>query len=165
MFDGTAAEADPAALRLPFAFSGISLHATAATALHVQLTRTGADTFRLYAADPAGAPVISIDTVTLRALPERIVSRPRWRAAGQRVGAGLVAGARDTSARSGAAATGVGGGVPRSPSGCRRACSGGPIHTELATLASVPGSGDLAVAAARSGQPTRRLILCGGCTA
>ena len=36
----------------------------------VELTRTGVDTFRLHAVDPAGAPVISIDTVTLRAVPE-----------------------------------------------------------------------------------------------
>ncbi len=38
-------EADSASLRLPYAFSGITLYATAATQLHVQLTRTGEDTF------------------------------------------------------------------------------------------------------------------------
>ena len=61
--------------RLPFVFSGVSLHATAATALDVELTRTGVDTFRLCAVDPAGAPVISIDTVTMRAVPEGIGQR------------------------------------------------------------------------------------------
>ena len=43
-----------------------------ATQLDVELTRTGADTFRLYATDPTGAPVITIDTVTVRAVPEGI---------------------------------------------------------------------------------------------
>ena len=68
----TPAEADGEALRLPFAFSGITLHASEATRLQVELTRTGADTFRLHATDPAGAPVISIDAVTLRTVPESI---------------------------------------------------------------------------------------------
>ena len=71
----TATGADAVAPRLPFAFSGISLHATGATALDVELTRTGADTFRLYAVDPAGAPVISIDTVTVRAVTEVVGQR------------------------------------------------------------------------------------------
>jgi mycoketide-CoA synthase len=71
-----AAEADSEALRLPFAFSGISLHATAASRLQVELTRIGADTFRLHATDPTGAPVISIDTVTLRDVPESVGHTP-----------------------------------------------------------------------------------------
>ncbi len=62
------AEAEVA--RLPFVFGGVSLHASAATVLDVELTRIGVDTFRLCATDPAGAPVIGIDTVTVRAVPE-----------------------------------------------------------------------------------------------
>ena len=65
-----APQADAGPLRLPFVFSGITLHASAATRLHVQLAVTGADTYRLYAVDPTGAPVITIDTITLRAAPE-----------------------------------------------------------------------------------------------
>ena len=38
-------EAESASLRLPYMFSGITLYATAATQLHVQLTRTAEDTF------------------------------------------------------------------------------------------------------------------------
>ena len=79
-FFGAAAEADPVALRLPFAFSGVSLHATAATRLHVQLTCTGVDTFRLHATDPAGAPVITIDALSLRAAPEPLGGPPPVRA-------------------------------------------------------------------------------------
>ncbi|BBX96735.1 hypothetical protein MLAC_20290 [Mycobacterium lacus] len=63
---------DPATPRLPFAFTGVTLHAIGATSLHVQLTSTGADTFTLHATDPAGAPVITIDTLTLRARPNHI---------------------------------------------------------------------------------------------
>ncbi|WP_120313567.1 SDR family NAD(P)-dependent oxidoreductase, partial [Mycobacterium alsense] len=60
------------ALRLPYAFSGVALHATSATQLHVQLTRTADDTFQLHATDPTGAPVITINALTLRAVADRI---------------------------------------------------------------------------------------------
>ncbi len=73
-FSRTAPDADPSP-RLPFAFTGITLHATAATRLHVQLTSTGPDTFTLHAADPTGAPVITIRSLTLCALPDTIEQR------------------------------------------------------------------------------------------
>jgi polyketide synthase 12 len=66
-----AGDAD-SALRLPYAFSGITLYATAATQLHVHLTRTGEDTFKLHATDPTGAPVITISALTLRAVSDQI---------------------------------------------------------------------------------------------
>ena len=65
-------EADSASLRLPYAFSGITLYATAATQLQVHLTRTGEDTFALHATDPTGAPVITISALTLRAVSDDI---------------------------------------------------------------------------------------------
>ncbi|WP_459797742.1 polyketide synthase dehydratase domain-containing protein, partial [Mycobacterium riyadhense] len=58
--------------RVPFALTGISLHATAATRLHVRLTRTDTDTYALHATDPTGVPVITIATVNLRALPDSV---------------------------------------------------------------------------------------------
>lgn len=61
-------------LRLPYAFSGITLYATAATQLYVQLTHTGDDTFELRATDPTGAPVITINALTLRTVSE--IGRP-----------------------------------------------------------------------------------------
>jgi polyketide synthase 12 len=64
--------ADPASLRVPYAFTGVTLHATAASQLHVQLTRTGEDTFELRATDPTGAPVITIGALTLRAVSDQI---------------------------------------------------------------------------------------------
>jgi mycoketide-CoA synthase len=71
VLDG-AGEADSALLRLPYAFSGITLYATAATQLRIQLTRTGEDKFELHATDPTGAPVITISALTLRAVSDQI---------------------------------------------------------------------------------------------
>jgi len=62
-------EASP---RIPYALNGVILYATAATQLHIELTRTGEDTFALHATDPTGAPVITIDALTLRAVSDRI---------------------------------------------------------------------------------------------
>jgi len=70
VLDGS--EADSSSLRLPYAFNEITLYATAATQLHVELTRTGEDTFTLHATDPAGAPVITIGALTLRTVSDDI---------------------------------------------------------------------------------------------
>ncbi|WP_231999212.1 SDR family NAD(P)-dependent oxidoreductase [Mycobacterium sp. 1081908.1] len=64
--------AEPASPRIPYALNGITLYATAATQLHVHLTRTGEDTFALHATDPTGAPVITIGALTLRAIGDQI---------------------------------------------------------------------------------------------
>ncbi|MFI0408240.1 SDR family NAD(P)-dependent oxidoreductase [Actinomadura sp. 3N508] len=53
-------------LHLPFTWSGLSLHATDATALRVRLDRTAGDRVSLTATDPTGAAVIAIDTLVLR---------------------------------------------------------------------------------------------------
>ncbi|ORW27356.1 fatty acyl-AMP ligase [Mycobacterium paraense] len=66
--DGT----DQASLRVPYAFTGVTLYATAASQLHVQLTRTGEDTYELRATDPTGAPVITIGALTLREVSDQI---------------------------------------------------------------------------------------------
>nr|WP_263406821.1 type I polyketide synthase [Streptomyces kanamyceticus] len=57
-------------VRLPFNFAGVTLHATGATSLRVRVTphtSTG-DSVTLTLADPTGAPVAHIDTLTLRTL-------------------------------------------------------------------------------------------------
>ncbi|MCX4750292.1 SDR family NAD(P)-dependent oxidoreductase [Kitasatospora sp. NBC_01287] len=51
---------------LPFAWTGVSLHASGATALRVRLTRTGTDGVSLLAVDPSGAPVLSVDSLVMR---------------------------------------------------------------------------------------------------
>ncbi|MEU2827049.1 SDR family NAD(P)-dependent oxidoreductase, partial [Streptomyces bacillaris] len=51
---------------LAFAWSGVRLHASGATALRVRLTPTGDDTVRLYATDPDGRPVLTVEALTTR---------------------------------------------------------------------------------------------------
>ncbi|HEY0452997.1 type I polyketide synthase, partial [Actinophytocola sp.] len=46
--------------RLPFAWEGVSLHASGASALRVRLVADGADRIVVDAADPAGRPVLSV---------------------------------------------------------------------------------------------------------
>ncbi|WP_460072576.1 SDR family NAD(P)-dependent oxidoreductase [Streptomyces sp. YKOK-I1] len=57
----------PAGPRLPFTFSGITHTGTPTTRLRVHLHRTGPDTVALDATDDTGAPVLTIDALTLRA--------------------------------------------------------------------------------------------------
>ncbi|MFE5588183.1 SDR family NAD(P)-dependent oxidoreductase, partial [Kitasatospora sp. NPDC056531] len=52
--------------RLPFAWSGVSLHAVGATTLRVRLAPTGTDAMSLHAADIAGTPVISVESLLSR---------------------------------------------------------------------------------------------------
>ncbi|MFF1280493.1 SDR family NAD(P)-dependent oxidoreductase [Streptomyces sp. NPDC058299] len=53
---------------LPFAWSGVRLYATGATALRVRVRSTGEGTVSLTLADPTGAPVATVDSLTLRPL-------------------------------------------------------------------------------------------------
>ncbi|MFB0633197.1 SDR family NAD(P)-dependent oxidoreductase, partial [Streptomyces sp. AB3(2024)] len=59
--------------RLPFAWSGVRLHAAGAAAVRVRLAPAGRDAVSLELADPAGAPVASVASLALRAVsPEQI---------------------------------------------------------------------------------------------
>ncbi|MFE7778340.1 SDR family NAD(P)-dependent oxidoreductase, partial [Streptomyces sp. NPDC057445] len=51
---------------LPFAFSGVTLHASGASALRVRLTVVREGEVALEAADPSGSPVVSVASVVLR---------------------------------------------------------------------------------------------------
>ncbi|MFF5854539.1 SDR family NAD(P)-dependent oxidoreductase [Streptomyces sp. NPDC012751] len=62
----TDAAADTALL--PFAWSGVRLHATGATALRVRVRPAGEGTVSLALADPTGAPVATVDSLALRPL-------------------------------------------------------------------------------------------------
>ncbi|MFD5899846.1 SDR family NAD(P)-dependent oxidoreductase, partial [Streptomyces sp. NPDC060366] len=57
-----------AELALPFSWSGVSLHATGATALRVHIGRGDARTVALSIADPVGQPVVHVEALTLRAI-------------------------------------------------------------------------------------------------
>ncbi|MCE0444899.1 acyltransferase domain-containing protein [Streptomyces tricolor] len=61
----------PTSALLPFAWSGVRLYATGATALRVRVRPTGEGTVSLTLADPAGAPVATVDSLTLRPPADR----------------------------------------------------------------------------------------------
>ncbi|WP_410671429.1 type I polyketide synthase [Amycolatopsis sp. cmx-4-68] len=58
--------------RLPFAWTGVTLHATGAAALRVRLAPAGVDGITLSATDPSGRPVVTVNSLVLRpiAAPE-----------------------------------------------------------------------------------------------
>ncbi|KAB8196068.1 SDR family NAD(P)-dependent oxidoreductase [Nonomuraea phyllanthi] len=57
------------AVRLPFTWSGVTLHASDASTLRVRLSLRGPDEVALTAADPLGQPVITVDSLVLRHIP------------------------------------------------------------------------------------------------
>ncbi|MBL1121134.1 SDR family NAD(P)-dependent oxidoreductase, partial [Streptomyces sp. 110] len=61
-----ASEEGQGAARIPFAWSGVRLHASGASVVRVRLTRVGSDAVALEVADAAGQPVISIESLALR---------------------------------------------------------------------------------------------------
>ncbi|MFJ3309527.1 SDR family NAD(P)-dependent oxidoreductase [Streptomyces sp. NPDC086549] len=80
-------------VRVPFAWSGVSLHASGATELRVRVTSMGPDTVSLTLADPSGRLVARVDSLTTRELPadqadmtddivRRALLRPEWAAPG-----------------------------------------------------------------------------------
>ncbi|MFB7718368.1 SDR family NAD(P)-dependent oxidoreductase [Nocardia sp. NPDC056100] len=58
---------DAEAPRIPFVWNGFRAHSTGATALRVSFTVTADGLSDLLATDPTGAPVLSVDTLVLRA--------------------------------------------------------------------------------------------------
>ncbi|AHH94856.1 type I polyketide synthase [Kutzneria albida] len=69
-----AAEVPPGPeIRLPFAWTGVSVHSTGAAALRVRITATGPEAVSLELADPSGAPVASVESFVVRAVsPEQL---------------------------------------------------------------------------------------------
>nr|WP_272933129.1 type I polyketide synthase [Streptomyces sp. SN-593] len=53
-------------VRLPFAWTGVGLHASGASVLRVKLSPDGAGGVSLTGVDPAGSPVVSVDSLALR---------------------------------------------------------------------------------------------------
>ncbi|ARX88115.1 hypothetical protein SMD44_07602 [Streptomyces alboflavus] len=54
--------------RMPFSWTGVTLHATGASALRVRLTAAGTDGVALVVADASGEPVATVDSLVLRPL-------------------------------------------------------------------------------------------------
>ncbi|KOV67280.1 polyketide synthase dehydratase domain-containing protein, partial [Streptomyces sp. MMG1121] len=55
---------------LPFAWSGVSLHASGASSLRIRLSSTGQESLSLELADAEGAPVASVESLVLRAVTD-----------------------------------------------------------------------------------------------
>ncbi|MEU5047694.1 type I polyketide synthase [Streptomyces griseorubiginosus] len=65
-------------IRLPFAWSGVRIHAAGASTLRVRLRRTGADAVSLIAADESASTVVSVDALTLLPIaPEQLRAASR----------------------------------------------------------------------------------------
>jgi acyl transferase domain-containing protein/acyl carrier protein len=63
--------------RLPFSWSGVSLHAVGASVLRVRLSAAGADAVSLAVADGAGRAVLSVDSLVLRPVAAEQISGAR----------------------------------------------------------------------------------------
>nr|WP_181773150.1 type I polyketide synthase [Amycolatopsis pittospori] len=63
--------------RLPFSWSGVTLHANGASTLRVRIASGGEDTLSLTAFDESGAPVISVDSLVLRPVSRSLFSDQR----------------------------------------------------------------------------------------
>ncbi|MFC3386959.1 polyketide synthase dehydratase domain-containing protein, partial [Couchioplanes caeruleus subsp. azureus] len=63
---------------VPFAWQGVAVHTTGATALRVRLTRAG-DTVTLALADPQGNPVATVDSLAVRPVQATAVTDPLYR--------------------------------------------------------------------------------------
>ncbi|WP_420894672.1 SDR family NAD(P)-dependent oxidoreductase [Streptomyces alboflavus] len=64
--------------QVPFAWSGVRLHASGATVLRVRLAPTGGDGFSLAVADGAGSPVATVDALALRPItPDEVTGEDR----------------------------------------------------------------------------------------
>ncbi|GAA1388371.1 hypothetical protein GCM10009613_25580 [Pseudonocardia kongjuensis] len=71
---------DPGRLNLPFAWTGVRVHASAATELRVHIVPAGPDAVTLRLADPLGAPVAEVDRLEFRpaAAPVTGAHHLRW---------------------------------------------------------------------------------------
>ncbi|MFC5853791.1 SDR family NAD(P)-dependent oxidoreductase [Streptomyces chlorus] len=77
-----AADADTGsgAVRIPFAWRGVSLHTAGASTLRVRIAATSADEVSLALADTSGTPVATVESLVLRAMPDgHLASTPPGR--------------------------------------------------------------------------------------
>ncbi|MFB7790609.1 SDR family NAD(P)-dependent oxidoreductase [Streptomyces sp. NPDC056086] len=73
---GTVFLSDDSSL-LPCAWNGVSLHADGASTLRVRIASCGEDAVQIAAVDPAGQPVVSVESLTLRAADAEAGATPR----------------------------------------------------------------------------------------
>jgi acyl transferase domain-containing protein/acyl carrier protein len=75
LVSGRGGDADD--VRLPFAWSDLTLHATGASTLRVRVAATGDDTVAVTAADATGAPVVTLGGLHLRTVATARLTRER----------------------------------------------------------------------------------------
>ncbi|MEU2339825.1 type I polyketide synthase [Streptomyces sp. NPDC013172] len=118
-------------IRLPFAWSGVRVHASGATALRVLMRRTGPDSVALTAVDGDGEPVVSVASLALLPVapealratsPTEALFALRWEEAGSASGEGPAAASGNGAAAGGGA--GAWGAVLTGPQGL------GPLDAE-----------------------------------
>ncbi|HTZ44616.1 MAG TPA: SDR family NAD(P)-dependent oxidoreductase [Jatrophihabitans sp.] len=63
-------------VRLPFAWTDVTVYAAGATRLHVRLTRNGEGDLSLLLADPSGAPVATVGALAMRSVPADRLALP-----------------------------------------------------------------------------------------
>ncbi|HEU5471211.1 MAG TPA: SDR family NAD(P)-dependent oxidoreductase [Actinophytocola sp.] len=68
-------------VRLPFSWTGVSVHATGATSVRVRLAPTGGDAVSVHLTDPIGAPVATITALNTRPLNPNTLNPARNTAA------------------------------------------------------------------------------------
>jgi acyl transferase domain-containing protein/acyl carrier protein len=77
-----ALDAGATAGAIPFTWNGVSVHTPGATGLRVTLRRSAGHSLTLTATDAAGAPVVSVESLLVRPLPDdQLRAQPRHRAA------------------------------------------------------------------------------------
>ncbi|MFF9087423.1 SDR family NAD(P)-dependent oxidoreductase [Streptomyces sp. NPDC014991] len=72
----SATPSDDDVIRLPFAWSGVTVHAGGATELRARISPAGDDTVSVSLTDPAGAPVAEIESLTLRPVAKKRLAAP-----------------------------------------------------------------------------------------
>ncbi|WP_233478052.1 type I polyketide synthase [Streptomyces mobaraensis] len=77
ILDTATSSADTDQVLLPFSWSGLHVHAPGADRLRIRITRTAADRLSLTAVDTAGAPVLTLEALTVRPVAARQVAGSR----------------------------------------------------------------------------------------
>ncbi|MFE7841731.1 type I polyketide synthase [Streptomyces sp. NPDC057474] len=75
--DGDDGTGEPGAVGLPFAFSGVTLHAVGATGLRVRLESDTSGAVRLHLADGTGRPVATVDSLVSRPVADGTLDTAR----------------------------------------------------------------------------------------
>ncbi|MFI1019106.1 SDR family NAD(P)-dependent oxidoreductase [Streptomyces sp. NPDC020965] len=73
--DAGTAQEDGTVARLPFAWSGVTLHRSGATRLRLSVRPTGGDSYHLRIADAVGAPVATVGELLLRGISAEQLAR------------------------------------------------------------------------------------------